>query len=108
MTATRSLTLEEWMESVRIEGRALRCPGCGAEGEWKRSAEEASRVEVLELGFVCRSRAQVIGFSGIGSDLVFTEPPRSPLYCAVYESLMKSCPVFGAWRPRRRLWRYAQ
>jgi hypothetical protein len=108
MTAPRSLTLEEWIESVRTEGRALRCPGCGAKGEWDRWGEGELREELLELSFVCGSQVQVIGVSGDDSDLVFTVPPQSPFHRAVYESLMKRCPIFGAPRPRRRLWRYAQ
>lgn len=108
MTARKLPTLEEWIESVRIEGRAPQCPGCGADGEWDRWPEEELREEVLELSFVCGSRAQVISDSGDDADLVFADPPRSPFYPLVYEALRKSCSVFVAPRPRRRLWRYAQ
>jgi hypothetical protein len=108
VTVRKLPTLEEWIESVRIEGRARRCPGCGANGEWERRPEEGFREEVVELSFDCGSRAQVISVSGDDSNLVFTEPPPSPFYAAVYERLRKSCPVFVAPRPRRRLWRYAQ
>jgi hypothetical protein len=107
MTEGKSLALAEWIESVRNEGRAPLCPGCSAEGEWDRREEESGEV-ILDLSFVGGSQAQVISASGDDSVLVFTDPPQSPFYGAVYESLRKSCSVFGAWRPRRRLWRYAQ
>ena len=106
--AMQVLTLTTWIESLQTEGRAPRCPSCGADGEWDRW-EEMSREEVLDLNFDCGSRAQVISTNEKDFALIFTAPPQSTFYALLYEQLVKSCPFFGAPPPpRRRLWRYAR
>jgi hypothetical protein len=51
--APRDLALDQWVDSVHGDWREIRCPQCGAPGNWNYA------VETLTLRFACGSRADV-------------------------------------------------
>jgi len=90
---SKSLTLDQWIETTRAAPDGPPCPHCGAKSDvWP---DEETDGETLVFDCVCGSHAEVV-------------TTETEYLANAYRQLVSSCPVFVPPGPRRRLWEDAR